>query len=123
MEYDVINNIGLAIDNVYNNICENPTRKTIAKLSGDQLVLEYRTILTVAKDQEFEHQMNMIKSESKQMIDARMKSIKKCFKECSGKSLKVSLINDYDRIETLTVSPYSPIRTLKYSFVANYEIS
>ena len=64
----------------------------------------------------------MIKSESKQMIDARIKSIKECFKVNAGRSLKVKKKNDYDRIETLTVSPYSPVRTLKYTFVVNYEV-
>ena len=123
MNYDLIMNIGQAIDNVYSNASESHTRRTVAKLSGDFLVVEYRTILTVAKDQELEHQMTMIKSESKQMIDSRVKSIKKCFKECAGRALKLKKSTDHDRIETMTVSPYSPIRTLKYTFVVNYEIS
>jgi len=122
MDYDLVANIGTAIDNVYNSYAEDSSRRTVAKLVGEQLVLEFRTILTVAKDRELEHQMSMIKSESKQMIDTRIKSIKDCFKENAGRSLKVKKINDYDRIETLTVSPYSPIRTLKYTFVVNYEV-
>ena len=122
MDYDLIANIGTAIDNVYNSYAEDASRRTVAKLAGENLVLEFRTILTVAKDQELEHQMTMIKSESKQMIDARIKSIKECFKVNAGRSLKVKKKNDYDRIETLTVSPYSPVRTLKYTFVVNYEV-
>ena len=108
MDYDLVANIGTAIDNVYNSYAEDSSRRTVAKLSGEQLVVEFRTILTVAKDQELEHQMTMIKSESKQMIDARIKSIKECFKECAGRALKVKKLNDFDKIETLTVSPYSP---------------
>lgn len=123
MDYDLISNIGRAIDNVYNNCAEDASRRTIAKLSNDCLSIEFRTILTVAKDQELEHQMTMIKSESKQMIDARLKSIKECFKECAGRALKTKKCNDYDKIETLTVSPYNPIRTLKYTFVVDYEVS
>ncbi len=122
MDYDLIANIGTAIDNVYNSYAEDSSRRTVAKLVGEQLVVEFRTILTVAKDQELEHQMTMIKSESKQMIDSRVKCIKDCFKESAGRSLKLKKINDHDRIETLTVSPYSPIRTLKYTFVVNYEV-
>ena len=123
MDYDLISNIGRSIDNVYNNCAEDASRRTVAKLSNDCLTIEFRTILTVAKDQELEHQMTMIKSESKQMIDARLKSIKDCFKECAGRALKTKKSNDYDKIETLTVSPYNPIRTLKYTFVVNYEVS
>ena len=122
MEYDLISNLGRSIDNVYNSISEDASRRTVASLKGETLCVEYRTILTVAKDQELEHQMTMIKSESKQMIDSRIKSIKECFKESAGRALKVKKLNDFDKIETLTVSPYSPIRTLKYSFVVNYEV-
>jgi hypothetical protein len=123
MDYDLISNIGNAIDNVYNSNAEDASRRTVAKLQNDCLSIEFRTILTVAKDQELEHQMTMIKSESKQMIDARLKTIKDCFKESAGRALKTKKSNDYDKIETLTVSPYNPIRTLKYTFVVNYEVS
>lgn len=123
MNYDLISNIGSAIDNIYNSYAEDSSRRTVAKIQNDSLVIEFRTILNVAKDQELEHQMTMIRSESKQMIDARLKSIKDCFKEKAGRSLKTKKTNDYDKIETLTVSPYSPTRTLKYTFVVNYEVS
>ena len=122
MDYELISNIGNAIDNVYNYASEDSSRRTIAKLQNECLVIEYRTILTAAKDQELEHQMTMIKSESKQMIDARLKSIKDCFKESAGRALKTKKINDFDKVETLTVSPYSPIRSLKYTFVVQYEV-
>ena len=122
MEYELITHIGNAIDNVYNYTSEDSSRRTVAKLIDDQLVVEYRTILNVAKDQELEHQMIMIKSESKQMIDSRLKSIKDCFKEAAGRSLRTKKISDHDKIETLTVSPYSPIRTLKYTFSVCYEV-
>lgn len=122
MDYELISNIGSAIDNVYNNTSEDSSRRTVAKLQNDCLIIEYRTILTVAKDIELEHQMTMIKSESKQMIDSRLKSIKECFKETAGRTLKTKKIEDFDKVETLTVSPHSPIRTLKYSFIVQYEV-
>jgi len=123
MDYDLIQNLGCAIDNVYNNISEKPDRRTTTKIINDMLIVEYQTIITIAKDADFKYQMDMIKSESKQMIDSRLKSVKECFKESSGKSLKTKKEKDYDRVETLTVSPYSPIRTYKYSFCVEYGIS
>ena len=92
MDYDLVANIGTAIDNVYNSYAEDSSRRTVAKLAGEQLVVEFRTILTVAKDQELEHQMSMIKSESTQFVNKRLKSIKDCFKECAGRSLKTKKI-------------------------------
>jgi glutamate formiminotransferase len=123
MDYDLIQNLGCAIDNVYNNVSEKPDRRTTTKIINDMLIVEYQTIITIAKDADFKHQMDMVKSESKQMIDSRLKSVKECFKESSGKSLKAKKEKDYDRVETLTVSPYSPIRTYKYSFCVEYGIS
>tara|TARA_B100001059_G_scaffold45996_1_gene38810 strand:- start:5017 stop:5388 length:372 start_codon:yes stop_codon:yes gene_type:complete len=123
MEYDLITKLGNCIDNVYNNYAESSDRRTVAKIQDNHLVIEYRTILRVAKDHELEMQMDLVKSESKQMIDSRLRTIKQCFKEEAGRTLKAKKIMDFDNIETLTVSPYNPIRTLKYTFSVGYEVS
>jgi hypothetical protein len=123
MDYELIVCLGNCIDNVYNNYAESSDRRTVAKLQDDHLVIEYRTILRVAKDCELEMQMDLIKSESKQMIESRLRTIKEVFKESAERSLKAKKVMDYDNIETLTVSPYSPIRTLKYTFSVGYEVS
>ena len=123
MDYDLIQNLGCAIDDVYSNMSEKPDRRTTSKLVNDKLIVEYQTIVTIAKDSDFKYQMDMVKSESKQMIDSRLRSIKECFKDSAGRSLKTKKENDYDKVETLTVSPYSPFRTYKYSFCVHYGIS
>ena len=123
MEYDLIMKLGNCIDNVYNNYAESSDRRTVAKVQDDHLIIEYRTILRVAKDCELEMQMNLVKSESKQMIESRLRTIKETFKESAGRGLKVKKVTDYDNIETLTVSPYNPLRTLKYTFSVGYEVS
>ena len=123
MEYDLITKLGNCIDNVYNNYAESSSRRTVAKIQDEHLVIEYRTILRVAKDHELEMQMNLVKSESKQMIDSRLRTIKQCFKEDTGRGLKSKRVMDFDNIETLTVSPYNPIRTLKYTYSVGYEVS
>ena len=123
MEYDLITKLGNCIDNVYNNYAESSDRRTVARIQDSHLVIEYRTILRVAKDHELEMQMDLIKSETKQMIDSRLRTIKQCFKEEAGRALKTKKVMDFDNIETLTVSPYNPIRTLKYTFSVGYEVS
>ena len=123
MEYELITNLGSCIDNVYNNYAESSDRRTVAKIQDSHLVIEYRTILRVAKDYELEMQMDLIKSESKQMIESRLRTIKDHFKEQTGRVLKAKRAIDFDNIETLTISPYNPIRTLKYTFSVGYEVS
>ena len=123
MDYELVVCLGNCIDNVYNNYAESSDRRTVAKIQDEHLVIEYRTILRVAKDCYLENQMDLIKSESKQMIESRLRTIKQVFKDEAGRALKTKKVLDYDNIETLTVSPYSPIRTLKYTFSVGYEVS
>ena len=123
MDYELITKLGNCIDNVYNNCSESSDRRTVAKIQDEHLIIEYRTILRVAKDKELEGQMDLVKSESTQMIKARLNTIEEVFKKEAGRSLKTKKVMDYDNIETLTVSPYNPIRTLKYTFSVGYEVS
>ena len=76
MEYDLITKLGNCIDNVYNNYAESSDRRTVARIQDEHLVIEYRTILRVAKDSELQMQMDLVKSETKQMIDSRLRTIK-----------------------------------------------
>lgn len=123
MEYDLISNLGKAIDNVYNNTSEDSTRRTIAKFQDENLVIEYRTILSVAREQDMDLHIREAKREANQMLSSRLKSIKDCYKECAGKSLKTKKIDDSNNVETLTVSAYSPVRMIKFTFCQIFEVS
>lgn len=123
MDYDLIQSLGNSIDNVYNNYAESHDRKTIACIKEDILCIEFRTILRAAKDVELQRQISMLNSESVQMINSRLKLIKQDFKEKAGRTLKAKKESEYDCMETLTVSPYSPIRTIKYCHTLCYKVS
>ena len=120
---DFLLHIGNAIDNVYNNTAEGDARRTSATFRGSHLVIEYRTILRAAKDQELEHQLSLLKSESAQMVASRLKTIKASYKEHAGKNLKAKKVDEKESIETLTVSPFSPIRTLKFTCACYFEVA
>ena len=81
MDYELITKLGNCIDNVYNNCSESSDRRTVAKIQDEHLIIEYRTILRVAKDKELEGQMDLVKSESTQMIKARLNTIEEVFKK------------------------------------------
>lgn len=120
---DFLLHIGNAIDNVYNNTAEGDARRTSATFRGSHLVIEYRTILRAAKDQELEHQLSLLKSESAQMVASRLKTIKASYKEHAGKNLKAKKVDEKESIETLTVSPFNPIRTLKFTCACYFEVA
>ena len=79
MEYELIQALGNCLDNVYNNYAESHDRRTVASLKGDLLCIEYRTIIRAAKDVELQRQIDLLKNETAQMINSRLKLIKQDF--------------------------------------------
>ncbi len=122
MKYDLVANIGSAIDNVYNNSSESGSRKTVSKLDGECLLITYRTILNLVREEDLHFQMKDLKKEADQMISERLKTIKSEFKEVSGRALKAKKTKDYDSCETLTNSPFSPMRKIKFACTYMYEV-
>ena len=84
--------------------------------------ITYVTILNSSRESDLHHQMARLKKESNEMITSRLRTIKKEFKDSSGRPLTTKKIGTSDDVETLTVSPYSPFRKLKYSCTYKYEI-
>ena len=124
MEYEVINSLACCIDNVYGNTAEVASRKTIAKLVDNNcMAITYMTILNIARENDLHIQMRSLKKESSDMISYRLKTIKSNFKEQTKRALKAKKFSEKDNIETLTVSPYSPKKTLKFSHTVVYEVS
>lgn len=123
MEYDLIAMIGNCIDNVYNNTCEDGSRRTVARLLNDNCMsIEYRTILNVAREEDLHIQMQHMKKETNDMISSRLKTIKAEFKKNAGRALITKKTGESDSVETLTVSPYSPHRKMKYCCKYTYEV-
>ena len=123
MEYNFIVSIGNCIDSVYSNLSEDGSRKTITKIESDEIMsISFRSILNVAKESDLHFQMSLLEKETNEIISSRLKLIKKEFKANSGRELKVKKINSKDNLETLTTSPYSPHRKLKYTCTCFYEV-
>lgn len=123
MDYELIQSLGNCLDNVYNNNSELHDRRTVASIKDNLLCIEYKTILRAAKDVELRRQIDALKSETMQMINSRLKLVKEEFKLRAERSLRTKKCSENDFMETLTVSPYSPIRTIKYTYSICYEVS
>ena len=123
MEYDLITALGNSVDNVYNNYSESGTRKTVTTLSGDNLMhIEYRTIVNAVRESDLDLQMKELKREANSMITQRLKTIKSDFKKSTKRDLESKKSGEEDKVETLTVSAYSPLRTFKVCFKYTYEV-
>ena len=123
MTYEEIHALGSSIDGVYNNYSDDGTRKVTAKLDNYCLTLTYQTIVHIARDQGMHLQTPRLKDESSQMIRSRLNLIKKTFRECCDRTLKTSKLSESDFFETISISPYTPKRVVKYSMSVSYEIS
>lgn len=122
MSYELINSLGNAIDDVYNNTYEGNGRKTVAQLRNDCLEISFRTIINIAREKDLQDQIILLKKEANDLISQRLKTIEKSFKESSGRDLVSKKISENDGFETLTVSPYSHLKTLKYTLKYCYEV-
>ena len=123
MEYDFVMSIGNSIDCVYNNLTEDGSRKTVAKLENENTMsISFRTILNAARESDLHSQLALLEKEKNEVISSRLKLIKKEFKQCSGRELKTKKVDSKDNLETLTVSPYSPHRKLKYTCTCFFEV-
>jgi len=123
MEYDFLMSIGNSIDCVYNNLSEEGSRKTIAKLENENTMsISFRTIINIARESDLHHQVKLLEKETSEIISSRLKLIKQQFKENSGRSMTCKKKDHKDNFETLTVSPYSPLKTIKYSCTYFYEV-
>jgi hypothetical protein len=123
MEYELIQNLGSLLDNVYNNYSESHDRRTVACIKNNLLCIEFRTIFRAAREDELRRQISLLKEEALSFIKSRHDMIKKGFKENTGKSLKTKSCSENDNIETLTTSFHNPVRTIKYVYTVCYEVS
>lgn len=124
MEYNLISNLGIAIDNVYNNVAPDASRKTIASIKSEKLVIEYITILNIPREcRDTEAEIRREEKTAKDMISGRLKSIKECYKTCSGKALRTKAGKENCRSEIISVSAFSPVKIIKCVFTQEFEVS
>ena len=123
MEYELISSIGNAIDNVYTFSSDDGSRKPVAKLiNNKEMSISFRTILNIGKDTDMSMQVRFLQKEANEIINSRLRTIKSEFKDISKRNLVSKKISNNDSFETLTVSPYSPFRKIKYTCEYIYEI-
>lgn len=124
MDYELINSLGNAIDNVYNYGADDFSRKTKAKLLNEnEMTISFVTIVNVARESDLHRQVAELKKEGVHYIKGRLNSIKKDFKARSGRPLKTKKCAESDSFETLTVSPYSQHRTYKFCYSQTFEVA
>jgi hypothetical protein len=120
MNSEILSAISNCIDNVYNNTAEQAEKRTVVKLKGEVLQIDFITVLNFAKEIDQHHQLSLAESEANQYIKQRFNQIKASIKHIEKATFLKK--DSSTSIETLTVSPYSPMRKLLYKYTVLYEL-
>ncbi len=120
LTYD-INCLAQCLENIKGS--SNGTESIIYKFPGEgRMMLTYTTIVNFASDASLRSQVGKESSRSIDMINDAIKTIKKTYKEASGRTLKCKEVSTDDNIEVISVTFHSPKKIAYYRRFVIYEI-
>ena len=119
------NKLGNCIENIYNNQAIDASRKVVSTLRGETLSLRFVTIKEFAREVDKDSQTKLMEDEAVKCINSRVKEIKECYKDLSGKTIKLTPIKSVKPMscEVMTTSPFSIRRTYKVNYIVSYTLS
>jgi len=118
LSFEESNALGQIIDTTWGRSSTNPTPTMSVKmrLSDDEVgLITYTTVVTYQgnlQQQELQQQLSI----GNQAIDAYLKEVKKQFKEETGKTLKLKLVNLEPVIEQIDINTFSPLRAVRTAY-------
>ena len=119
--------LGCCLDDVFHNTSEDGTRKITSKLEGETLSITFRTIKHHDRNMPQQHFMAESKREAVEMINGKVKLVKKLYKENSGSAIKLTAVktdlNMPPEIITRTASSYSPKVIYEVRFTQRYTVA
>ena len=121
MELETINALACCLDDVYNT-SPSGSRKVTSRLDNNELTLTFQTIKNFARDSHLHIESGSCKEEGAQIINKKVKEIKKLFKSQTGRELVLDQIKQTDNFETISISAFNPNRVMKYTFNVRFEI-
>ena len=121
MDLETVNALACCLDDVY-SVAEDASRKVTSRLEGNMMTITFQTIANFARESYMHQETGRLKKEGADMIGLKLKSVRKTFKERAGRTLTLKKEKEYDNFETISVSSFSPIRVVKYTFNVCYEV-
>ena len=121
MDLETVNALACCLDDVY-SVAEDASRKVTSRLEGNIMTITFQTIANFARESYMHQETGRLKKEGADMIGLKLKSVRKTFKERAGRTLTLKKEKEYDNFETISVSSFSPIRVVKYTFNVCYEV-
>ena len=121
MDLETVNALACCLDDVY-SVAEDASRKVTSRLEGNMMTITFQTIANFARESYIHQETSRLKKEGADMIGLKLKSVRKTFKERAGRTLTLKKEKEFDNFETISVSSFSPVRIVKYTFNVCYEV-
>ena len=121
LSMEEINKLGESINNTWGKGGDG-TRSVSCDLSDDKMIIKFMTVVHFASEDALSQQTKKLTDESNQIIDDKIKSMKKLFKESTGNALKLKKLDDNEFIELISTSPYTPRKIAYFRRVCNMQI-
>jgi len=99
-----------------------PTMAMRSTLEGDHLSCNYTTVVHLASERNVRDQVKTFADESIKLTSDFMKSLRKEFKESTGRALKVKEVGTSDSVELITASPFTPRKTAYYRRFTRFQV-
>lgn len=119
---DEINILGNIVNHTFGKSAINDAGYSITtKLHGNNLELQFKTVITLNDKDGIKFQKGKHEKKSNDMLNKKIASIKKEFKEEAGRSIKFKDIKNTDSLENITMSSHRKV--LYYRRNITFEIS
>ena len=106
--------IGRLIDNTYNPASKSGSYSLKGHISGDSIILRFKTIVHFASEKSLRPQVQSAKEHSVSLMKDFLDKLKKKYKDASGESLKLKELNGDDNLEIIQSTSNSPRKVAYY---------
>ena len=109
-----LNELNDLVNDTWGKSSGDGTRSLTCSMEHDKLLVKFQTVVHFASEQSLRQQVDRLVEESNELINQRVASIKKRYKEAAEVALKVEELDSNDSIEMISTSVHNPRRIAIY---------
>ena len=109
-----LNELNDLVNDTWGKSSGDGTRSLTCSMEHDKLLVKFQTVVHFASEQSLRQQVDRLVEESNELINQRVASIKKRYKEAAEAALKVEELDSNDSIEMISTSVHNPRKIAIY---------
>lgn len=109
-----LNELNDVVNDTWGKSSGDGTRSLTCTMEHDKLLVKFQTVVHFASEQSLRQQVDRLVEESNELINQRVATVKKQYKESSGSTLKVEETDSSDSIEMISTSVHNPRKIAIY---------